>query len=398
MSGHALGPAAPAARAATAASGAPGASGTGAAPARAVGRVRRRFRVPAVAIVLLAMVASPVLAETSFTPSAVSFTVDDAAKTIIANVNLAFYNRSCVAGSSCAADPAVVARIVKAIEDMWNTGQKVRCYTFSVKVVARSVGSQSAAGQNEVDVGLDASPEVVRGYVAITSGSVAGGGVSNPLGDTPADRIDPAHNVDEPTTWPTSTYEQVYAHEFGHILGLEDNYDKQDPRQLVKGASEDLMFRKQGVVTQEMVKRVIDRSGQVDPKKLKCGWFITGSSPDGYTIKGLKCDDTDGEWLLRGVIAGPLQSDLTDTVTIAAGSLVGTFQSSTITVTSGIVATVNAHGRASIANQPDGSVIVTLDATTARGTAGGEVVGNLPFPALHFTWLPTTGSECAIAS
>lgn len=355
-------------------------------------------RAAGLALILFMTFAWPVLAETSFSPSAVSFKVDDTAKTITATVNLAFYNRSCVAGSSCAADPAVVARIVQSIEHMWNTGQKVRCYTFGVKVVARSVGSQSEAGQNEVDVGLDASPEVVRGYVAITSGSVHGGGVSNPLGNTSADRIDPAHNTDEPTTWPESTYEQVYAHEFGHILGLEDNYDKANPKLLVNGASEDLMFRKQGVVTQEMVKRVIDRSGQVDPKKLLCGWSISGSSPDGYTIKGLKCDDTDGEWTLTGVIAGPPHSEMTNTVTIAKGSLQGTFKSNSITETSGIVATVKANGSASIAMQPDGSVIVTLDATTATGVAGGQEVTGLPFPALQFTWLPTTGQECAVAS
>jgi len=59
---------------------------------------------------------------------------------------------------------------------------------------------------------------------------------------------------------------------------------------------------------------------------------------------------------------------------------------------------VNAHGTASIALQPDGSVIVTLDATTATGEAGGQAVGGLPFPAQQFTWKPTTGTECAVAS
>jgi hypothetical protein len=89
---------------------------------------------------------------------------------------------------------------------------------------------------------------------------------------------------------------------------------------------------------------------------------------------------------------------VTDTVTIAKGSLRGTFQSSAITDTAVGAATVNAHGTASIAMQADGSVIVTMDATTATGVAGGQEVAGLPFPSLAFTWLPTTGQECATAS
>jgi hypothetical protein len=348
---------------------------------------------------MVASLSTTALAEAAFTPSAVTFKVDDANKTITATVKLAFYSRSCGAGTSCPANAADVARISQAIEKWWNTGLMVRCYTFMVVVDARSIGSQSEGAKDEVDIGLDGSPEVLRGYVAITAGSVHGGGVSNPLGNTPADRIDAEHNPADPSTWPEYTYEQVYAHEFGHILGLEDNYDKTDPRKLAPGASEDLMFRKQGDVTAEMVKRVVDRSGVVNEKDLKCGWNISQAAPGGYTLKGLKCGDTDGEWTLQAVLPGPpIHSESTTTVTIPKGSLQGTFQMSTITESPGFITTINGKGTASLALQDDGSVIVHLDASTATSDAkgaGAEERVTLPIPAGQFTWAANQGKECA---
>lgn len=365
----------------------------------------RRLHPVAVATLLIAFIVSPVMAEVGFIPGAITYKVDDTAKTITATVKMAFYKRGCPVSTSCAssaADEASIARIVAAIEKMWNTGQKVRCYTFSVKVDARSISSQSEAGKNEVDIGLDSSPEVLGGYVAITSGQVHGDQSSNPLGNTPDDRIDVAHDPDNPSTWPESTYDQVYGHEFGHVLGLEDNYQKNNTGQLVTGASEDLMFRKQGVVTQEMVNRVIDRSGVVKPNNLKCGWSITRSSAGGYTLKGLKCDELDGEWTMKATLPGGLiSSNTTTTVTIGKASLQGTFQQSTITLSPGFVTTINARGHATVVLQQDGKVEMLLDATTATSKAtgaGGSETVQVPFPAQSYEWQPNTGAECAIAS
>ena len=369
----------------------------------------RSFAAAALVVVLvLGVGASPVRAETAFTPSgAVTFTVDHVAKRITATVKIGFYNRSCVAGASCAADAESVARIVKSIEDMWNTGLKVKCYTFQVKVDARSVGSQSDVGRDRIDVGLDYGPVPLKGYVAFVRGEVSGGGDSKPLGNSPGDRIDAVHDPAAPTTWPAKTYEQTYAHEFGHILGLDDNYDKNNTAILPPGLSEDLMFRKQGVVTEEMVKRVVERSGQVDLKDLKCGWTIKFSSAGGVNGKGVKCDDMDGEWTFQGVLdSGGVHSELTYTTTIAAastaaGSLKGKFQSSSIITTAVSVGTVNARGPASVSLQPDGSVKMTLDATNARSTqtVGDKTLSaDVPIPAQEFVWLPNTGTECAISS
>lgn len=365
----------------------------------------RRLRPVAIAVLLTAFIVSPVMAEVGFIPGAITYTVDDTAKTITATVKMAFYKRGCPVATSCgssAADQASIARIVAAIEKMWNTGQKVRCYTFSVKVDARSITGQSEGAKNEVDIGLDSSPEVLGGYVAVTAGQVHGDNPSDPLGNTPDDRIDVAHDPDNPSTWPESTYDQVYGHEFGHVLGLEDNYQKAHPDQLVKGASEDLMFRKQGVVTQEMVNRVIDRSGQVKPNNLKCGWSINKSGSGGYTLKGLKCDDLDGEWTIKATLPGDLiSSTATTTITIGKASLQGTFQQSTITLSPGFVTTINARGHATVVLQQDGKVEMSFDATTATSKAvgaGSEAIVNVPFPAQSYEWEPNTGAECAVAS
>jgi hypothetical protein len=354
---------------------------------------RRPLLAGVLAAIVLGSVAMPVHADTTFTPSgAVKFKVDDVKKTITVTVKLAFYNRSCTGASSCEVGGAEVARIVDAIQRMWNTGLKVKCYTFFVNVDARSVGSQSEAGGSEIDIGLDYGPIPIAGPVAFVRGE---SNTSDPLVNTPNDRVDAVHDPSRPTTWPASTYDQVYGHEFGHILGLDDNYDKTNPRVPAKGASEDLMFRKQGYVTEEMVKRVVERSGQVNLKDLKCGWKIASTSPDGYHLTGVKCDELDGEWTIQGVLdSGGVHSETVYTVTIAAGTLVGTFQSNAITTTSGIGATSKAHGRASAAAQPDGSVKLSLDATTAVVGAGGESL-TLPVPAQQFTWLPVTGTECS---
>jgi len=357
------------------------------------------------AALLLGGVAMPVKADAAFTPSgAITFSVDHSAKTITATVALAFYRAGCAAGTSCygqaasgAVGAAEVARIVQSIEKMWNAGLKVKCYQFVVKVVPRSVGNQAEAGRSEIDIGLDYGPIPTNGPVAFVRGEVTGNQQKqNIVGNTPDDRINAVHDPGAPTTWPASTYEQVYAHEFGHIMGLDDNYLPSNPKLLAPGASEDLMFRKQGVVTDEMVKRVVDRSGQVNLKDLKCGWTILSTSGDGYHLTGTKCDDLDGEWSIHGVLdSSGVHSESNYTITIGAGSLRGTFKENAVTSVSTAVATTKANGTASVALQPDGTVKMTFDATTASGTANGQAVSGIPFPAQQFTWRPLTGTECS---
>lgn len=349
----------------------------------------------ALAIVLLAPVGCPVRAETAFQPTgAVTFKVDHDKKTITVTVNLAFYNRSCGPAVSCETPAADVGRIVKAIEDMWNTGQKVKCYTFSVKVNARTVGSQSEAGQSEVDIGLDYGPVPVKAFVR---GALNVATVSDPLSNSPDERIDAVHDPDAPTTWPSKTYDQTYAHEFGHILGLDDNYDKTNAGQLYPGGSEDLMFRKQGDVTGEMVKRVVERSGQVDLKDLKCGWNYKDATPLG-DITGLKCDTAWGEWTLQGEqnIGGGTLTTLWN-VTIAEMTLTGTYKYEAIQKLGPTLTTGNSTAKAAIVMNPDGSVTMTLDpaVVNAKVTVPGQTArSQLSAMGWTYDWLPETGGAC----
>jgi hypothetical protein len=353
----------------------------------------RSILAAAVGLILVANVGAPVRAEQAFQPAgAVTFKVDDVKKTITVTVKLAFYNRSCSAAASCDVSTADVTNIVKAIEGMWNTGHMVRCYTFSVMVKARTVGSQSEAGHDEIDVGLDYSPVPVA---MITRGAHHVTTVANPLSNSPNDRVEAFHDPNAPTTWVARTWDQSYAHETGHILGLDDNYVN-GGRSLYPGATEDLMFRNQGYVTDEMVKRVVERSGQVNLKDLKCGWTIANAVL--FSRKGTKCGGLGGDWTVQdeqplGLVS---QTRLWN-VTIDEKTLAGSYRYELIQTTPGSVGTGNASGKARIATNPDESVTMTLDPTviTLKVTSFGRTTTTqLPAQGLTFVWQPATGNQC----
>jgi hypothetical protein len=325
----------------------------------------------------------------------VTFKVDDAAKTITVTAKVAFYNRSCSPGASCDVPADDVNRIVKAIESMWNNGSKVKCYTLVVKVEARAVGSQAEAGQTEVDIGLDYGPVAVRAFVhGVHHGDNP---TTDPLSSSPDDRVEAVHDSSAPTTWPAETRGQTYAHEFGHILGLDDNYDTTKFIPL-PGTSEDLMFWNYGSVTDEMATRVVERSGKVDLKKLKCGWTYNGDTPIGQH-RGLKCDGLGGEWTIQGldVLAGA--GDITNlwNVTINETTLTGTYKHERIQTINPTVTTSNTGGKARVEVIADGSVLMYLDAAPIvlkTTTPVGSKSVTIPGQDIKFPWAVDTGGAC----
>jgi hypothetical protein len=344
--------------------------------------------------VLLGGTAISVQAEAAFIPSAVTFKVDDAAKTITVTAKVAFYNRSCSPGASCEVPAEDVSRIVKAIESLWNNGSKVKCYTLVVKVEARAVGGQGEAGQGEVDIGLDYGPVAVRAFV---HGVHHGDNATNPLSGATDDRVEAVHDPAAPTTWPAVTRPQTYAHEFGHILGLDDNYQDGTVGPL-PGTAEDLMFWNYGSVTDEMAKRVVERSGQVDLKKLLCGWTFNGDTPIGQH-RGVKCDGLGGEWTIQGLDTLAGAGDVTTlwNVTINATTLAGTYTYEKIQTLTGSVTTANSSGKARIALNDDGSVLMYLDAAPivlTTHTSVGSATVTVPGQALKFPWETDTGGAC----
>jgi len=274
-------------------------------------------RHPVACLILVVAVVCAVLAARTDRASAQAtggaFAVDNAvvvhpdydAREITITVAMAFYSRSCPAGTSCAVSPADVARIIAAIELYWN-GFNYKCFKVVVRVTPRTVQSQADAGPDEVDVGLDSTPvSGIRSYVR------AEGNPDQYQSDDPAARVRPQHDPSHATTWAAQTeFPAIWAHEFGHILGLQENYDPNDNRQVLPGASEDLMFASRfGVVSQEMIDRVVRRSGQVDEQKMKCGYqFVLSWTGDGikddllwtplhvtYDAWGLICPES-AEW------------------------------------------------------------------------------------------------------
>jgi len=353
----------------------------------------RSILASVLAVVLLAGVAGAVSADSTFVPSGVTFKVDDAARTITVTAKLAFYNRSCTPGASCAVPAADISRITRAIESMWNNGSKVRCYTLIVKVEARAVASQAEAGQTEVDIGLDYGPITIRAFV---HGQHAGSAPPDHLSNSPEQRVEAAHDPAAPTTWPSQTYDRTYAHEFGHILGLDDNYDTSRPGFPLPGASDDLMFRKQGEVTNEMATRVVERSGKVDVKKLKCGWFTEGTQEKKWV--GKHCDEADADWTINAEVStAGLRTTELYTAVIDPKTHKGTYSYESIGEIAGGTYTQNGKGVVTTAEQSDGTLLMSLSEILVRGviTAGGTTQSvTAPIPATAFTWKPAATAEC----
>ena len=60
-----------------------------------------------------------------------------------------------------------------------------------------------------------------------------------------------------------------YAHEFGHVLGLSDNY-VEGTWELKPGADDDTMNRSAAPLSDATITKAVRRSGQVDESSIKC--------------------------------------------------------------------------------------------------------------------------------
>lgn len=230
-------------------------------------------------------VASPIgAAHTSATRGAnpaISWKVDHAAKTITVTVRIAVFvlvhpDRP----EAEAVLAAAASRIEADIRSKWKD-LMFKCYRFIVDPQVRLARGPSDVGQNEVGILLDTAiyPAGTALYPAgpgsepVRSAVVwMGDGTAVALSDDDRGYTLPTGpNPPYQSTWALYDRPGLYAHEFGHILGLGDNYHGSD---LVPGTPADLMFYPSLVISPETVTKVIRRSGQVDESKITCPFSI----------------------------------------------------------------------------------------------------------------------------
>lgn len=246
-------------------------------------KARRRLASWLLAWLLaLALSAAPAAAwaacahQGSFVPSdAIKWDVDYAKRKITVTVSLAFYVAGgCPGAALCEVSPGTIAAITQSIKSYWS-GQKYKCFEFIVNVQAKSVGDRSDVCDEAIDIGIDHSPINPRAWVTTKAPGVDAAAWSS---DDPKDRLRAVHSATAPSQWPAVGPGGTFAHEFGHILGLHNNYDQTlggYPPRPWPGQEENLMTRIEGVVTQGMVDRVVKRSGMVDDNKVLCAWTIS---------------------------------------------------------------------------------------------------------------------------
>jgi len=255
--------------------------------ARSATRPRSSARVVAlllVSLLALAGLGAPIGAaglrpEAERANPAITWRVDHPAKTITVSVNLAvFVDPFPDNDVAFAAMQSAAARIEADIRRVWSN-LRFKCYAFIVDPHVRLVGGEGAVRNDEMGIRLDTSvlpagthlfrsgrtgSEPMRSYVAWESGQE---------GEVTSDQ---PHNGSIPTgphaeyrsVWAFMERPNVYAHEFGHILGLQDFYGA-DGRQR-PGTAFDLMFYQTLPVSPETVTQVIRRSGQVDESTIRC--------------------------------------------------------------------------------------------------------------------------------
>jgi hypothetical protein len=152
----------------------------------------------------------------------------------------------------------------------WN-GHKFKCFDVVLVLDWRFVESRERFRDNALDVALRTEPGH-RSHVLR-----AGDGAGRLLSDAPDDRFVPG-TVKGPRPLDTQggsvwslwkTPAQTYAHEVGHILGLDDGYRDDGTR--VPDHPKDIMWSSwQGHIMPETITKLIRRSGKVDESKVRC--------------------------------------------------------------------------------------------------------------------------------
>ena len=202
----------------------------------------------------------------------------------------------------CTVSPAIAAQIKASIESIWN-GHKYYCYDIVVRVDIKVDDDPDGPDPTDrVKVRVDQSPgsEVTNTVSRRDSGAWDG--------NLPSDALTPMNNGTGSSTWaypPLGGRSNIYAHETGHILGLQDTYEKyidangNEQVRLKTGAANDLMADEANSnIDDATLKRMVERAG-FSKSDLKCNYKIDQASFGGR-ITGQKCDPLGGQWVAQG--------------------------------------------------------------------------------------------------
>lgn len=172
-----------------------------------------------------------------------------------------------------------IQRIGQSIKAGWD-GRAFACYELKVQLATRFVQSASMVRSDEIHIRLDdavvphaADPQRL---IFLVEGFVMSEGETDYLSDKPENRGDPITGPSGASKWPLSAPGNIYQHEFGHILGLDDNYDPSGKSKVPRpGAVQDLMFNQRDFgLSWQSVARAVRRSG-LDIDKMGCAWRYT---------------------------------------------------------------------------------------------------------------------------
>lgn len=166
-----------------------------------------------------------------------------------------------------------ITRIAESIQAAWDS-RAFGCYRLRVKLNVRLVPGPEATKSDEIYVALDDAvvPNTRNHRIGyLYEAAVWANTETDYLSDSPRNRGDPVAGPSGQSKWPLAGAPDNYQHEFGHIIGLDDNYV--DWSESVRpGAPEDIMFNQREFgLSWRSVAKAIRRSG-LDIDKMGCAW------------------------------------------------------------------------------------------------------------------------------